>query len=165
MERLVVTLDGDLGAGGEPLVDLLLRELGGLIALAPLSLAVLAALVVVVVRLVEELLEVGGHVPVVEERVLLEADVDEGGLEVVLEVLDASAEDAAHEALLVGMLDHVLFEAPVFEDGDAGLELFDVDDDFSLDLLLLEEANDLVDDGLDDGCHLFSFLEWISDRW
>ena len=145
-------------------MDFLLGELGGLVALA-LSLAVLAALVVVVVRLVEELLEVGGHVPVVEEGVLLEADVDEGGLEVVLEVLDASAEDAAHEALLVGVLDHVFLEASVFEDGDAGFEFLDVDDDFALDFLLLEEANDFVDDCLDDGCHLFSFLEWISDWW
>ena len=158
-------MDGDFGAGGEALVDLLLGELGGLVALASLALAVFAALVVVVLRLVEELLEVGGHVPVVEERVLLEADVDEGGLEVVLEVLDAAAEDAAHEAFLVGVLDHVLLETPVFEYGDACLELFDVDDDFSFDLLLLEEAHDFVDDGLDDGCHLFSFLEWFSDWW
>ena len=85
-----------------------------------------------------------------EERVLLEADVHEGGLEVVLEVLDAAAEDAAHEAFLVGVLDHVLFETAVLEDGDARLELLDVDDDLALDLLLSEKACDLLDDCLYD---------------
>ena len=85
-----------------------------------------------------------------EEGVLLEADVHERGLEVVLQVLYAAAEDAAHEALLVWVFDHVLLEAPVFQDGHAGLEFLDVDDDFALDLLLPEEAHDLIDNGLYD---------------
>jgi len=41
----------------------------------------------------------------VEEGVLLQPDVDERRLEVVLKVLDASLEDAADKALVLGMLD------------------------------------------------------------
>ena len=78
------------------------------------------------------------HVPVVEKRVLLEPDVDERGLQVVLQVLHASLEDAADKPFLLGMLDHELLEASVLENGDPGLQLLDVDDDFALHLGALE---------------------------
>ena len=155
-------LDDDFGAGLELLVDLLVRELLGLaaalavlalavLALAVLALAVLAALLVVpVVDLVEEGVEVGLHVPVVEEGVLLESDVDEGGLQVVLQVLDAALEDAADEPLVLGVLDHELLEPAVLHHRDARLELLDVDDDLAPDLVSSEPACDLADDCLDD---------------
>ena len=61
-----------------------------------------------------------------QERVLLEPNVDERRLEIVLEVLDAPLEYAPHEALGLRVLDHELLEAAVFKDRDAGFELFHV---------------------------------------
>lgn len=100
----------------------------------------------------------GDDVPVVEEGVFLEADIDEGGLEAVLEVFDFAFEDAADEALLFGAFDGEFLELAVFEDGDAGFEGLGVDDDLFMNLLLgfdelLDLVNDLVRgvaDGLDD---------------
>ena len=81
----------------------------------------------------------GNHVPVVDEGVLLHADVDEGGLEAVLEVLDAALVDGAHQPFVRGMLHLELLEVAVFDDGDASLKLFGVDDDLALDLLLSKQ--------------------------
>ena len=65
-----------------------------------------------------------------QEGIALHADVDEGGLEVVLEVLDAALEDGADETLFGGVFHLIFLEAAVFQHGDAGLEFFGVDDDF-----------------------------------
>ena len=73
-----------------------------------------------------------------QEGVLLEPDVDEGGLKIVLEILHATLEDAADEPFLLGVLDHELLETSVLEDRDAGLELLDVDDDLALHLRALQ---------------------------
>ena len=51
------------------------------------------------------------HVPVVEEGVLAEADVDEGGLEAGVEVLDPPLEDAANHPVVGLALDVELVEA------------------------------------------------------
>ena len=60
--------------------------------------------------------EAAGHdVPVMEEGVLLEADVHEGRFEAVLEVADLAFEDAADQALLGGALDGELLEPAVLE--------------------------------------------------
>ena len=64
----------------------------------------------------------GNDVPVMQEGVLLEADVHEGGLEAVLEIADLALEDAADEAFLGGALDGEFLERAVFEHGDAGFE-------------------------------------------
>ena len=107
-----------------------------------------------VVVLVEAGLVVRVHVPVVEEGVLAEADVDEGGLEVVFEVLDAALEDGADEALRVGVLDLEVLEVAVLQDGDAGFQGFGVDDDLALDGRLASDAEHALDgvfDGGDDG--------------
>ena len=121
-------LDGDDGAGREAGGDLLVGEaLGAGLAVAARGGG--GALVLVV----EARLVVGVHVPVVEEGVLAETDVHEGGLEVVFEVLDAALVDGADEALLGGVFDLEVLEAAVFEDGDAGFEGLGVDDDFALD--------------------------------
>ena len=57
-----------------------------------------------------------------EEGVFLEANIDEGGLEAVLEVFDFAFENAADEAFLLGAFDGEFLELAVFEDGDAGFE-------------------------------------------
>ncbi len=59
-------------------------------------------------------------VPVVEEGVLLEADVDEGRLEAVFEVADLALEDAAHQPLVLGPLDGELFEAALLRERRRG---------------------------------------------
>ena len=79
---------------------------------------------------------VGHDVPVVQERVLLEADVHERGLEAVFEVAHPALEDAADEALLGGALDGEFLQLAVLQHGDAGFERLGVDDDFLVDLLV-----------------------------
>ena len=74
-----------------------------------------------------------------QKCVLGKTDVDERRLQVILQVLDASLEDAADETLLLRMFDHELLETAVLQDGDARFELFDVDDDFTLRLVALEQ--------------------------
>ena len=144
----------------------------GLNALAAFGLAALAGpllLVVIVVvgavQLLEERLCVGRHVPVVEERVLLQPDVDERRLKVVLEVLHDAPEDGANEPLLLRVFHHVLLELVVLEHGHARLELLDVDDDLPLERPGLEPVCDgprhLFDDCLYSYCHCFS-PKWLS---
>ena len=75
--------------------------------------------------------EVARHdVPVVEEGVLLEADVHEGGLEAVFEVADLAFEDAADEALLVVRSMVNSSSLPSSTTRHAGFERLGVDDDF-----------------------------------
>ena len=105
----------------------------------------------------------GHDVPVMEEGVLLEADVHEGGFEAVFEVAHLALEDAADQAFLGGALDVELLEPAFLEHGDAGFERFGVDDDFLVDPLdRLDQPLDLLDqvggrgaDGLDDAPGLF----------
>ena len=160
-DRSLRDLHDDLRAGLELLVDLLGGEARGLAAPAALAaLSALAALRVVgfaVVNLVQEGVDVGLHVPVVEEGVLLEADVDERGLQVVLQVLDAPLEDAAHQAFVLRVLDHVLLQTSVLQHRDARFELFDVHDDLAFDLVPLEPVPDRAHDCLNDR-HAFSFF-------
>jgi hypothetical protein len=92
---------------------------------------------------------VGGgreHVPVVQERVLGVADVDEGGLEAGVEVLDAALVDAADHAVVGLALDLEFLEAAVDEQRDALLEGLGVDDEFPVGaLFLLEDREDLLE--------------------
>ena len=149
-DRALRDLHDDLGAGRKALGDLLVREA---VRLAPALLA-LAPLGIVVI--VEKRVRVRRHVPVMEEGVLLQSDVDERGLQVVFEVLDAALEDAADEAFLLRMLDHELLKATVLHDGDARLELFDVDDDLALHLGALEPVERIETDHF-----LFFLSDWI----
>jgi len=61
----------------------------------------------------------------VEEGVLLEADVDERGLEAGVDVLDAALVDVADQRLVAGALDVEILEAAAADDRDAGLLLLD----------------------------------------
>ena len=82
-----------------------------------------------------------------QERILLEADVDEGGFETVFEVADFAFENAADQALFGGAFDGEFLELAVFENRDAGLEGLGVDDDFLVDLLdRLDQPLDLAND-------------------
>ena len=80
--------------------------------------------------LLESGVERGGNgVPEVEERVLVEADIDEHRLEAGLDVVDAALEDAADDVLVALAFDGVFLEHAVLEQGDAAFEFLDVDDD------------------------------------
>ena len=72
----------------------------------------------------------GNDVPIVQERVLLEPDIDECGLEPGLQVFDAALEHAGDDSRLGRPLDAELFELAVFEHGDPVLQRLGVDDDF-----------------------------------
>jgi hypothetical protein len=77
----------------------------------------------------------------VEEGVLVETDVDEHGLEALLDVADATFEDAVDDAGGADALDVVFFDGSVVEEGDAVLEFFAVDDeaDAGLDVFFTRE--------------------------
>ena len=78
-------------------------------------------------------LEAGGilrnHIPVVDKRVFLEAQVDEGGLQTVLQILDFALEDAADNPVLAVALDEKVLEFSFLENHHARLEAFLVDHD------------------------------------
>ena len=89
-------------------------------------------------------------VPVVEKRVLLEADIHEGGFEAVFEVAHLAFEDAADQAFFGRPLDGEFLEPAFLGHGDAGFERLGVDDDFLVDLLdRLDQPLDFLDQG---GC-------------
>ena len=87
-----------------------------------------------------------------QKRILLEADVDECGLQAGLEVLDLAFEHAGDDALLGRALDGELLELTVLHDRHAVLQRFGVDDDFLDEFFaattenLLALPNDLFDD-------------------
>ena len=85
-----------------------------------------------------------------EKRVLLEADIHEGGFEAVFEIADFAFEDAADQAFFGGSLDRKLLQPPFFGHGDAGFERLGVDDDFLVGFLdRLDQPLDFPDQG---GC-------------
>ena len=74
--------------------------------------------------------ERGRHdVPVVEEAVLLAADVHEGGFETVFQVLDAALENGADKAFLGGALNGEFLQLIVLHHRNASLQGLGVDDD------------------------------------
>ena len=72
----------------------------------------------------------GDGVPEVEEGVLLEADVDEHGLEAMLDVADLPLEDAADDVALAVALDGVFLQLAILEEGYAFFQLLTADDQF-----------------------------------
>src|ERR1017187_6266823 len=74
-------------------------------------------------------------VPIMQERIFLEADVHERGFESVFEVAHAALENAADEAFLGGALDVELFEFFILRHRDARFERLGIDDDFLMRLL------------------------------
>ncbi|MCR6654750.1 MAG: hypothetical protein NVV63_02815 [Opitutus sp.] len=83
-----------------------------------------------------------------EKRVLGVTDVDEGGLQAGIEILDAALVDAADHAVVGLALDLELLEAAVDEQRDALLERLGVDDEFAIGtLLLLEHGENLLEEG------------------
>src|ERR1017187_5037480 len=72
----------------------------------------------------------GNDVPVMEEGVLLETDVDESRFQARLKVADLPLEHAGDDPRLGGALDGELLELALFEHGDAVLQRLGVDDDF-----------------------------------
>lgn len=111
---------------------------------------------------------VGGgreHVPVVEEGVLVVADVDEGGLEAGVEVLDAALVDAADHAGVGVALDLEAVEGAVDEERDALLEGLGVDDELAEGALLLpENAQDFLEDGPVGGAFLGFLAELLGGK-
>ena len=75
-------------------------------------------------------------VPIMQERIFLEADVHERGFEAVFEVAHLALENAADEAFLRGAFDVEFLQPSVFEHGDARFERLGVDDDFLVSFLL-----------------------------
>jgi hypothetical protein len=112
---------------------------------------------------------VGGgreHVPVVEEGVLVVADVDEGGLEAGVEVLDAALVDAADHAGVGIALDLEAVEGAVNEERDALLEGLGVDDEFAEGALFLpENAQDFLEDGPVGGAFLGFLAQLLGREW
>ena len=85
-------------------------------------------------------IEVARHnVPIMQKRILLEADVHERGFKAILQIAHFALEDAADEAFFGRALDVELFELAVFDDGDARFKRFGVDDDFLRDFLFLAD--------------------------
>ena len=64
-----------------------------------------------------------------KEGVFLEADVDEHGLEALLDVFHAALEDRSDNVALADTLDVVLFQLTVLEDGCAGFQFLDAEDE------------------------------------
>jgi hypothetical protein len=82
-----------------------------------------------------------------EKRVLGVADVDEGGLEAGVEVLDAALVDAADHPVVGLALDLEFLEAAVDEERDALLERLGVDDELAVGaLFFLENREDLLEE-------------------
>ena len=69
-------------------------------------------------------------IPIMQERVFLEADIHEGRLQAVLQIADLAFEDAADEPFLGGALDGEFLQLAFFQHADARFERFGVDDDF-----------------------------------
>ena len=73
---------------------------------------------------------IGDNVPVMEESVLLEANIHEGGLKHVFQVANAALENAAYEAFFRGAFDIKFLELSVFSHRDTRFERLGVDDHF-----------------------------------
>ena len=87
----------------------------------------------------------GNDVPVMEEGIFFEADVDKGGLEAIFEIANFAFENAADEPLLGGAFDIEFFEFAFLEDRNAGLESFGIDDNFLVNFLhRLDETLDFL---------------------
>jgi hypothetical protein len=83
-----------------------------------------------------------------KEGVLRVTDVDEGGFEAGIEVLDTALVDAADHAVVGLAFDFEFFEDAVDEEGDAFFEGLGVDDQFAEGgFLLLEHGDDLLEEG------------------
>ena len=65
-----------------------------------------------------------------QERIFLEPDVHERGLEAVFEVANAAFEDAADEPFFRRALDVEFFQLAIFRNRDARFERLGIDDDF-----------------------------------
>ena len=94
---------------------------------------------------------VGGgrqHVPIVQERILGIADVDEGRLEARVEVLDAALVDAANHPVVGLAFDLKFFEPAIDEERHALLERFRIDNQLPIGaLVLLEHGENLLEKG------------------
>ena len=105
----------------------------------------------------------GRHdVPIMQEGVLLEADVHEGGFQPVFQIADLAFVDAADQAVVIAAFDREFLQAAIFNDRHPGFQRLGVDDHFFVDLLLrfdhpLHALDDFLGrglDGLDDAFRL-----------
>ena len=104
----------------------------------------------------------GDGVPEVKEGILVESDVDEHGLEALLDVTDAALEDAVDDARGADALDVVFFDHTVIEESHAVLELLTVDDeaDAGLDVFFTrEELADALNESKGHGLLMGRLLE------
>ena len=95
-----------------------------------------------------------------EEGVLLEADVDEHGLEAVLDVLDPPLEDAADDIAVAFALDRIFFEDAVFEKRDAAFEPLAIDNE-----LVAGLARGQTDHAFDTFGHGKNFWVKLGKHW
>src|SRR5207253_3496545 len=83
------------------------------------------------------------NVPVVQERVFLEADIDESSFKAVFKVLNLAFENAAYEAFVTRALNRELLELAVLQHRHPNFQGFRVNDDF------LVNPYDRLDQALD----------------
>ena len=72
------------------------------------------------------------HVPVMDERILLHADIDKSGLQAIFHVLDATFIDTADNALFRRTFNEELLQMTIFHNRDPGFQTLGVDDDLTL---------------------------------
>ena len=95
---------------------------------------------------------VGDDVPVVQEGVLLEANIHEGGLEPIFEVLHLALVDGANQPVIAGSFNREVFQFALLQNRDAGFQRFGVNHHFLDDLFLgSDELFDLLDHLFDRG--------------
>ena len=90
-----------------------------------------------------------------EEGVLGLTDVNEGGLDARLMVLNPALEDGTDQLYLVGLFDLELLEHAIVEEGHAALKRLGVDDQFLEGLFLLRHR---LCDALEQRLLLFSLF-------
>ena len=84
-------------------------------------------------------------IPVMKKGVFLESEVDEHGFEAGLEVTDLAFENATDDVVGVTSFDGVFLEHAVFDQGDAGLEFFLIDDNLDAGAEVAPDAEEFFD--------------------
>ena len=83
----------------------------------------------------------------------VEADIDEHGLQALLNILHAAFVNGADDGARADTLDGVLFEHAVIEKGDSVFEFFTVDDEAGAALDVFFSSDEFFDAFDDSECH------------
>ena len=116
-------LNNNLASWRKTLGDLRIGKTVGL------ALTLLRARIVIVIK---RSIPVWSHIPVMEKRILLKANIHERSLKIVLQILNAPFKDAPHEPLLLAVLHHKLLKTPVLHNGNARFKTLYVHNYFAL---------------------------------